>query len=189
MPLRGKNGQILKANILNKRFGRLVVISYDHTNVSSYWRCKCDCGNEKVVRYNHLTSGATKSCGCINKEHPHNILPEGEASFNKLYNSYKKCAKRNNRKFELSIDEFREIVLRNCYYCGRKPNNRVHIQHLNGTFIYNGIDRKNSDGGYTLDNVVTSCKDCNYAKRTMNIEDFLDLIKNIYIHLKLYERN
>ena len=33
-----------------------------------YWNCQCDCGNTKVVLGSSLTSGNTKSCGCLAKE-------------------------------------------------------------------------------------------------------------------------
>ena len=29
------------------------------------WRCVCDCGNESIVEHTSLTSGNTKSCGCL----------------------------------------------------------------------------------------------------------------------------
>lgn len=32
------------------------------------WKCQCDCGNEIIVRPDSLTSGHTKSCGCLQKE-------------------------------------------------------------------------------------------------------------------------
>ena len=32
------------------------------------WRCKCDCGNVVSVQYSNIKSGATKSCGCLNRE-------------------------------------------------------------------------------------------------------------------------
>ena len=32
------------------------------------WHCKCRCGNEVDVITNHLTSGHTKSCGCLQKQ-------------------------------------------------------------------------------------------------------------------------
>jgi len=32
------------------------------------WRCVCDCGNEKMVKAQALITGATRSCGCFNKE-------------------------------------------------------------------------------------------------------------------------
>lgn len=57
--------------LINKRFDKLTVISYHHTNENyqTYWKCKCDCGNEVVVRDNNLKSGQTKACGCLNKLH------------------------------------------------------------------------------------------------------------------------
>lgn len=55
--------------MLNKRSGRLVVIE-DFRNEKGLHvcRCKCDCGNEKIVRACHIESKAIKSCGCINIE-------------------------------------------------------------------------------------------------------------------------
>lgn len=56
------------------RFGRLTVVSRaeDHVCKSGYhtvmWNCVCDCGNEVVVRGKCLASGATMSCGCLQKE-------------------------------------------------------------------------------------------------------------------------
>ena len=48
------------------RFGKLTVISL--VGVDKYydklWFCKCDCGNEVVVKQGHLRSGHTTSCGC-----------------------------------------------------------------------------------------------------------------------------
>lgn len=31
----------------------------------SKWKCKCDCGNQTVVKASHLKDGHTKSCGCL----------------------------------------------------------------------------------------------------------------------------
>lgn len=35
----------------------------------SKWQCKCDCGNLVNVLGSSLTSGHTKSCGCLSKRH------------------------------------------------------------------------------------------------------------------------
>lgn len=49
-------------NLIGKRFGRLVVKEYaDKRN----YRCLCDCGKETYVSKYKLTSGHTKSCGCM----------------------------------------------------------------------------------------------------------------------------
>ena len=48
-----------------KVFGNLCVIERVFTEDKSrvYYRCKCDCGNECIVRSDSLQSGAVKSCG------------------------------------------------------------------------------------------------------------------------------
>lgn len=53
--------------------GRLTVIKLDHRKKNkwgsrSFYLCKCECGVVKVIRRDHLTSGATRSCGCLEKE-------------------------------------------------------------------------------------------------------------------------
>ena len=45
----------------NIKYGKLTALEYLG---KSMWRCKCDCGNEKIVYGGHLESGHTKSCGC-----------------------------------------------------------------------------------------------------------------------------
>lgn len=55
-------------DITNQRFGRLVAIKCVQRQPKVLWLCKCDCGNEKVILGTSLRIGATKSCGCINKE-------------------------------------------------------------------------------------------------------------------------
>jgi hypothetical protein len=40
-------------------------------------------------------------------------------------------------------------------------------------YVYNGLDRKNSQKGYTIRNVVPCCGVCNHAKHTMNYKDFI----------------
>jgi hypothetical protein len=35
------------------------------------WFCKCDCGNETVVRGRCLRKSITKSCGCLRRKHGH----------------------------------------------------------------------------------------------------------------------
>ena len=57
-------------NLINQRFGRLVVLYKSNKKVAGryLWHCKCDCGNETDVRPYDLKAGKTKSCGCLQKE-------------------------------------------------------------------------------------------------------------------------
>lgn len=53
---------------VGSKFDRLTIKSYYKNNEGAYFICKCECGNEKKIRSYHVTSGATKSCGCLGKE-------------------------------------------------------------------------------------------------------------------------
>lgn len=57
-------------DIINKRFGRLTVKSFNsiNKNQTSTWNCLCDCGNYTVVTIGHLNSNHTRSCGCLLNE-------------------------------------------------------------------------------------------------------------------------
>lgn len=57
-----------RLDLRGQRFGRLTVVSYDHSNRDCYWNCKCDCGNTAIVRSAQLTRGKTRSCGCLQRE-------------------------------------------------------------------------------------------------------------------------
>lgn len=58
-------------DITGQRFGRLVVIDRSKKRDkrrNTYWICKCDCGNEKVINKTYLLRKHTRSCGCLRKE-------------------------------------------------------------------------------------------------------------------------
>ena len=61
--------------------------------------------------------------------------------------------------FEVYEKEFYNV---DCHYCG-EPN-------------CNGLDRKDSSKGYTLDNVVSSCYSCNCKKWTTPYEEYVEKI-------------
>ena len=52
--------------LINKKFGRLTVVGYGLRKY--YYKCVCDCGNEKEIKGNSLRSGGSKSCGCLASE-------------------------------------------------------------------------------------------------------------------------
>lgn len=59
-------------NLIDKQFGRLLVIERVGTDKNRHvlWKCLCHCGNYKTLNSNHLTrtKDSVKSCGnCINR--------------------------------------------------------------------------------------------------------------------------
>lgn len=56
-------------DITGNVYGRLTVLGYDHSaKHKSYWRCRCECGKETIVNRYSLTSGKTRSCGCLRSD-------------------------------------------------------------------------------------------------------------------------
>lgn len=60
-------------DLTGKRFGRWTVIERATSRKGkTAWKCACDCGNVSVVIGYNLTSGHSKSCGCLTDEARHN---------------------------------------------------------------------------------------------------------------------
>lgn len=58
-------------DLTGKTYNRLTVIRRDTSRKGVYWICRCECGKVVSVRAYNLTSGSTKSCGCLNMENIH----------------------------------------------------------------------------------------------------------------------
>lgn len=113
-------------NIRNKagiRYGRLIAKEVASTDWNghhwvTFWLCKCDCGNETIVRGNHLQSGTTKSCGCLHKEI---VTALGKENIGELSNNYvdgKSCGKYTRENHELK-DTIRLRDNYTCQECGK----------------------------------------------------------------------
>lgn len=179
-------------NLIGNKYHMLTVLSREPNTKGgeARWLCLCDCGNTHKVTAGPLTKGKITNCGCIRKEKLK--LTFGLSAKNMLIRTYKWHAKERNLLFELSYDELIILFEGNCFYCDTKPEQKILKQRMNGSFIYNGIDRINNELGYIKDNVVSCCKKCNIAKNNYSIEEFLSWLlkvtKNINsIELKLLE--
>lgn len=85
---------------------------------------------------------------------------------------YKNNAQRRKISFQLSFEEVTKIIAEPCYYCGEMPK------------YSNGIDRKDSNVGYQMDNSVACCSPCNFMKSTSSVEAFLKKCDEIVKHQK-----
>ena len=67
-----KNEKIKEANsvdLTGQKFGRLTAIQQTRDSKNRLcWHCICDCGNECNILTGLLTTGHTKSCGCLQKD-------------------------------------------------------------------------------------------------------------------------
>lgn len=63
-----KFAKTYKVDLTNKKFGLLTVLSATDmraSNGNQIWKCQCECGNIAYISTNHLQTGNTKSCGCL----------------------------------------------------------------------------------------------------------------------------
>lgn len=89
-----------RKDITGERYGRLVAIrpvgekQYPCGAKLTLWECECDCGNTVSVTLSSLTTGNTKSCGCLHDELCGNRRRTHGMSKTRLYIVWKQMHKR-----------------------------------------------------------------------------------------------
>jgi hypothetical protein len=89
-------------------------------------------------------------------------------------------ARRRGLFYDLKHEQVDELVSGPCYYCGYEPKEASVISNRGAVTYLNGLDRIDSDVGYTSHNVVVCCKYCNDAKNSKTLGQFRDHITRLY---------
>ncbi len=171
----------IKENLIGQKISMLSIIERHIIKKKVFYLCLCECGKTKLMRQESIKR--YKSCGCLHKLKV--SKPQGERDLTAAkaaYNNYVYRDKERGLDIDLTFEKFLQFSLRDCYYCGQKPDN-VSRTKSGGIFIYNGLDRLDSRLGYTESNVVTSCHTCNTIKMAMTRESFDDWIIRAYNRL------
>jgi len=180
-----------KAVVPGAKYGRLTTVERrGWLGGEPAFLFRCECGVEKVIVAQSVRRGITKSCGCLRSEvsvrlgstNPHPGR-DGKAHIRYYYKGYKARAHHKGIAFSLTLEQFHEIILADCCYCGSPPAVRDVKRY--GSYAVNGIDRKDSGGAYTLENCVPCCPKCNYGKNVMNVDEFKDWVCAVHTHLAL----
>lgn len=106
-----------RKNLVGAKFDRLTVVEQAEDYVSpkgehyTQWKCRCKCGNYVVVRQKGLTSGETKSCGCLRKERViSNNKTRHKTNKYRFENGYGiGLAHNTNEEFYFDIEDFDKI--------------------------------------------------------------------------------
>lgn len=80
------------------KFGKLLVLEKTVRKHQAYWACLCDCGMITSTRGVHLTTGKTKSCGCLRMTHGHYSNAPG--AYNSWKNMMQRCLDKDNRQYK-----------------------------------------------------------------------------------------
>ena len=115
-------------NLTGQRFHRLLVQGYAYSkNKVRHWHCLCDCGQEPIVTTKRLTTGHTKSCGCLNREIIEQRRVTAEAKRERRNkNARKRLADnpskiRAERKTQKDAWRAEKDALGLCILCGKRP--------------------------------------------------------------------
>lgn len=91
-------------DLTGRRYGKLVVISYEYSDKKGHavWKCKCDCGAETFVASKDLKTGNTKSCGCLRKSFSlkHGANVEKQQDYERWKSMKKRCYNPNDRYYK-----------------------------------------------------------------------------------------
>jgi len=176
----------LKDNLEGKRFGMLNVIKLSHINKfgTSYYLCKCKCGNFSIIRRDALIKNRTSSCGCLSQKLRIERTYKHGLSNTRFYRIWThiidRCTNKNNNEYPLyggrgitydskwnNFEGFYEDMYES--YC-------KHVEEYGEKNTT--IDRTNVDGNYCKENCTWATLIEQANNRSTNI--------NIYIHNKKY---
>jgi hypothetical protein len=152
----------------------------DHAALRESGKC-LGCGQEIITQTIGVRKDNVQRCEqCYAKmrevedgrDRQRNYKQERKMNIHTHYQNYIKSAAMRNKQFELSIDEFSELVNSRCNYCDSYDETEVI-----------GIDRVDNTSGYTEGNVVPCCAKCNMMKNDMNVDEFVTHIQKICEHI------
>jgi len=103
---------------------------------------------------------------------------------NKIFISQRCDANPNHRNifWDLTLEQWSELVQQNCHICGSEPILREGRLHdtIGRKVPINGLDRIDNEKGYTYTNVRPCCSKCNYMKHKLTDEEFMKQIEKIW---------
>lgn len=100
-------------------------------------------------------------------------VSSAESTLAHLYSGIKGRKAAKYLGFDITIEQFSELVQMDCDYCGSPPAVSKGHRSWSVYVRVNGIDRIDSSKGYVQGNVIPCCRRCNTAKLDSSREEFL----------------
>lgn len=182
-------------DLTGRKFARLTVVGLSRREAengnhykSTFWKCICECGNEKEVRSNALTGGGVKSCGCLHRDSMRTKVKTYKGIHLSWWDATVKRAASRGFEFAISIEyawglfEFQDG---RCGLSGRElsfGDNSVRLMKEFGKSQTASLDRIDSLLGYVEGNVWWVHKDFNLFKLNYGIVDFVSMCNEVAKH-------
>lgn len=184
---------------VGRKFGRLEVLELTESVMENNGRrrttyvCRCDCGTVLNRQRHYLQNKRTanKSCGCVNSEN-RSKLGLAKRKYHPRTATADQLYRRTYSDGDITLEQFMSLSQNNCFYCNAKPGSRynkyIHrfkaknsdYAKQEGEFIYNGLDRIDSNLPHNINNVVPCCIQCNWSKSNKSVDEFRSWIIRVY---------
>lgn len=147
-----------QSKYIGKRFGRLTVINFIRKDDKGrrVWRCKCDCGKERITYTSNLTSGRVKSCGClsaeISKDLANKYTTKHGKTHERIYTIWLNMRARCNSQYAVGYKNYGGRGIKVCKEWDYSFEKFYEWAISNGYTDSLTLDRKDVNGNYEPDN-------------------------------------
>lgn len=157
-------------DMVGRKIGRLTVISFaGYLNDQASWNCKCECGNESVVRGYALRIARVRSCGCLQVE----IARAGHIRHG-MDNSptYRSWHAMKSRCTNPNVPYYENYGGRGISFCEKWEKFEGFLDDMGVRPEGTSLERKDSNGNYCKDNCKwgTSTEQARNKRTTVFIE-------------------
>ena len=173
-------------DIINKQFGDFKVLSRAENAIQPsgqqkvMWKLQCvHCNFIKNAAACNLQQHLAKKCPC-------QVIKSAENNTSSFWKEYEKSytygASIRNLVWELTSEQVYNLANRDCHYCKAEPKLRKSHHRSRCVVKVNGIDRKDSNIGYIIENCVSCCFACNKMKMDTPYQTFIEQVKLIAVN-------
>lgn len=169
----------LRKDLTGKRFGRLTVLRFSHSQRQSegkskatriYYKCRCDCGKYVTVLGGNLSKGNTTSCRC-------DWTGRYEELTGVFLGQIARSAQVRGLPFKVSPSYLWELLQKQKWRCALTGWRLTLPKHsVKGTA---SLDRIDSSRGYVKGNVQWLHKDVNISKQDYTQSYFKKLCRAV----------
>lgn len=140
--------------MVGRKFGRLKVLEHAGFRIysgkrKSMYRCKCDCGGQKITFGATLRNGKTTSCGCYQRER---VTKHGQAPRGHPMPTYRSWGAMKTRCLNPKVAAYNRYGGRGITICARWLVFENFLADMGERPVGKTLDRIDNDKGYSPEN-------------------------------------